>query len=123
MEDAERSSQNWRRGSPLKVSNDRECGSRIHNPHNTIPQFQSICREDFDRMVSLHHIKEEERARMLWQYHKEGRTQIPVTSYVERVAETNVLSEVVECYYEDLASLLEVLDIAHLHEGPLNILK
>ena len=123
MEDAERSRQNWGRGSSLEGSNDSECGSRIHNPHNTIPPFQSICREDFDKMVSPYHIEEEERARMWWQYHKEGRTQIPVTNYVERVAETNGLSEVVECYYEDLASLLEVLDIAHLPEGPLNILK
>ena len=60
---------------------------------------------------------------MWWQYHNEGRTQIPVTNYVEGVAEINGLSEVVECYYEDLTSLLEVLDIAHLPEGPLNTLK
>ena len=97
--------------------------SMMTKPTEITPHFALTKKDAFDKMVSPYNIEGDEKSRMWRQYQKDGRTQIPVTNFVEKVAETNFLSGEVQNYYENLNDLMEVLDLAHLPQGPLDRMK
>ena len=97
--------------------------SMMTKPTEITPHFALTKKDAFDKMVCPYNIDGEEKSRMWRQYQKDGRTQIPVTNFVEKVAETNFLSGEVQNYYENLNDLMEVLDLAHLPQGPLDRMK
>ena len=88
------------------------------DPLRKAQSFGSTTWEEFNKMVDTYHIDENEKTRMFWEYRSTGRTQIPVSNYIEEATEPNGLTDVVENYYDDLNGLMEILDLHVLPSGP-----
>ena len=82
-----------------------------------------IPRQEFEKMISSFGIDGREKDKMYTEYLETGRTQIPVSNYIEESFESSDMRDTVEEYYNDLDDLIRVLDLGHLPPAPLQTLK
>lgn len=53
---------------------------------------------------------------MFAEYSLSSRTEIPVTNCVDETSLADSFADPIECYYSSLDDLVEILDVAHLHD-------
>lgn len=82
-----------------------------------------IPRQEFEKMISSLGIDGREKDKMYTEYLETGRTQIPVSNYIEESFESSDMRDTVEEYYNDLDDLIRVFDLGHLPPAPLRTLK
>ena len=70
--------------------------------------------KDFDKAIASYDISQSDKIEMRSEYYENGRTQIPVSQYINETSKCDTFNEPIDSYYTTLDDLMETLNINHL---------